>query len=257
MSAAMSDLKQNKIALVTGGAIRVGRAISIELAEAGYDLVITYHSSADQALDLQKTIFDVGRRCELVRADLREPNAASTVIESVRKTFGRLDLLVNSAANFRSNSLLEVEATEWDSIMDLNCRAPHLLVGAAANLLRDSHGSVVNILDLSAIQPWTEFTVHSVSKAGFAHLTRIQARVLAPEVRVNAIAPGALLQPDDWSNQRWAAVAKATPLKCSGSLDDVSQAVLFFANAEFITGEILAVDGGRHLGSEGPPNARE
>ena len=257
MSAAMSDLNQNKIALVTGGAIRIGRAISIELAEAGYDLVIAHHSSADQALDLQKTIFDLGCRCELVQADLREPNAPSTVVESVRETFGRLDLLVNLAANFKSNSLLEVGASEWDSIMDLNCRAPHLLVGAAADLLRDSHGSVVNILDLSAMQPWTEFPVHSVSKAGLAHLTRIQARVLAPEVRVNAIAPGALLQPDDWSSQRWAAVAEATPLKRSGSLDDVSQAVLFFANAEFVTGEILTIDGGRHLGPDGPPAVGE
>jgi NAD(P)-dependent dehydrogenase (short-subunit alcohol dehydrogenase family) len=249
----MSNPNSNKIALVTGGAIRIGRAISIALAEAGYDLVVAHHSSVDQAVEVQKIISSLGRRCELVQADLREPNTPDIVVESVRQVFGRLDLLVNSAASFESSSLLELGVDEWDSVMALNCRAPHLLVRAAADLLRESHGSVVNIVDLSAFQPWSEFPAHAVSKAGLAHLTRIQARVLAPEVRVNAIAPGALLRPNDWSDKRWAAIAEATPLKCSGSPDDVSQAVLFFADADFVTGEILTVDGGRHLGPDGPP----
>ncbi len=255
MSVAMSNPNFNKIALVTGGAIRIGRAISIALAKAGYDLVVAHLSSVGPAIEVQKVVSKLGRRCELVQADLREPTAADTVVESVRQTFGRLDLLVNSAASFESSSLLELGADEWDSVMALNCRAPHLLVRAAADLLRESHGSVVNIVDLSAFQPWTEFPAHAVSKAGLAHLTRIQARVLAPEVRVNAIAPGALLRPDEWSDQRWAAIAEATPLQRSGTPDDVSRAVLFFANAEFVTGEILTVDGGHHLGPGGPPTS--
>jgi len=249
----MSNPNSNKIALVTGGAIRIGRAISIALAEAGYDLVITYYSSGDQAIEVQKVISGLGHRCELVQADLREPDTPNIVVESVQQTFGRLDLLVNSAASFASSSLLESGVEEWDSVMALNCRAPHLLVCAAADLLRESQGSVVNIVDLSAFQPWTEFPAHAVSKASLAHLTRIQARVLAPEVRVNAIAPGALLQPNDWSDERWAAIAETVPLKRSGSPDDLSQAVLFFADADFVTGEILIVDGGRHLGPDGPP----
>lgn len=255
MSVSMSNPNSNKIALVTGGAIRIGRAISIALAEAGYDLVVTYYSSMDKAVEVQEIISDLGCRCELVQADLREPNTPHIVVTSVEQTFGQLDLLVNSAASFESSSLLESGVDEWDSVMALNCRAPHLIVRAAADLLRESRGSVVNILDLSAFQPWTEFPAHAVSKAGLAHLTRIQARVLAPEVRVNAIAPGALLQPSNWSDKRWAAVTKAAPLKCSGSPDDVSQAVLFFADADFVTGEILTIDGGRHLGPDGPPTS--
>ena len=162
----MSNPNSNKIALVTGGAIRIGRAISIALAEAGYDLVVAHHSSVDQAVEVQKIISSLGRRCELVQADLREPNAPDIVVESVRQVFGRLDLLVNSAASFESSSLLELGVDEWDSVMALNCRAPHLLVRAAADLLRESHGSVVNIVDLSAFQPWSEFPAHAVSKAG-------------------------------------------------------------------------------------------
>jgi len=134
--------------------------------------------------------------------------------------------------------------------MALNVRAPHLLVRAAAPLLRASKGNVVNITDLAAFQPWTERPHHAVSKAALAHLTRIQARVLAPEVRVNAVAPGAVLPPDDLSAERRQALAAATPLKRLGTPEDVVQAVLYLAGAPFVTGEILVVDGGRLLGSK-------
>jgi pteridine reductase len=252
MSVAMSDQNSQRVALVTGGAIRVGRAISLALAEAGYDLVVTYRSSVEGAADVQRLVADLGRACVLVQADLTDARAPESVAETANQTYGRLDLLVNSAASFDARPLLEVDAEAWDAVLALNVRAPHLLVRAASDLLRASGGSVVNIVDLSAFQPWLEYPAHAVSKAALAHLTRVQARALAPEVRVNAVAPGAVLPPDDWSEERWTALAEAAPLRRVGAPADVAAAVLFFAEADFVTGQILAVDGGRHMGGIGP-----
>ena len=247
---AKTDPETQRVALVTGGAVRVGRAIALGLARAGYDLAVTYHASQEAAREVESEVRASGRRCELVHANLSEPRAAAELIESVRGAYGRLDLLVNSAASFEAKPLLEVDAVAWDAVMDLNLRAPHLLVRAAAELLRASRGSVVNITDLAAFQPWTERPHHAVSKAALAHLTRIQARVLAPDVRVNAVAPGAVLPPDDLSEERRRALAAATPLKRLGTPDDVVRAVLYLAGAPFVTGEILLVDGGRLLGAK-------
>lgn len=249
----MTDQNPQRVALVTGGAVRVGRAITLALAGAEYDVVISYRSSAGPAEETRVAVESLGRRCETVRADLRVPAAADVVINAVRDTFGRLDLVVNSAASFDERALLDVDAEAWDTVMSLNARAPHLVVRAAANLLRAARGNVVNIVDLSAFQPWTDYPAHSVAKAALAHLTRIQARALAPEIRVNGIAPGAVLPPDDWAPERWHALTQIAPLQRVGSPDDVAQAVLFFAGAEFVTGQILAVDGGRLLGPAGPP----
>jgi pteridine reductase len=246
----MSGREPQRVALVTGGAVRLGRAIALGVARAGYDLAVTYHSSEGPALEVQSEVREAGRRCELVRADLSDARACEAVIAAVRSAYGRLDLLVNSAASFEASGLLDVDADAWDAVMDLNVRAPHLLVRAAAPLLRASKGNVVNITDLAAFQPWTERPHHAVSKAALAHLTRIQARVLAPEVRVNAVAPGAVLPPDDLAEDRRRALAAATPLKRLGTPDDVVRAVLYLAEAPFVTGEILVVDGGRLLGSK-------
>jgi pteridine reductase len=248
MSVAMTDRNTQRVALVTGGAIRVGRAITLALADAEYDVLISYHSSEAAAQETRAAVESLGRRCETVCADLSLPASADVVIDAVRAKYGRLDLLVNSAANFDERALLDVDAEAWDTVMNLNARAPHLLVRAASDLLRAARGSVVNIVDLAAFQPWTDYPAHSVSKAALAHLTRIQARSLAPEIRVNGIAPGAVLAPDGWSQERWEALAQKTPLQRAGSPEDVAQAVLFLAGAEFVTGQILAVDGGRLLG---------
>jgi pteridine reductase len=247
---AKTDPEPQRVALVTGGAVRVGRAIALGLARAGYDLAVTYHASHDAAREVESEVRAAGRRCELVRADLSEPRAAAAVIESIRGAYGRLDLLVNSAASFEATPLLEVDAEAWDAVMDLNVRAPHLLVRAAAEMLRASRGNVVNITDLAAFQLWTERPHHAVSKAALAHLTRIQARVLAPDVRVNAVAPGAVLPPDDLPEERRQALAAATPLKRLGTPADVVRAVLYLAEAPFVTGEVLVVDGGRLLGAK-------
>jgi len=233
----------------------VGRAISLALAGNGYDVVVVYRSSEEPAQTLRAEIVALGRRCVPVQADLATPEAAESIIAEARTAFGRLDLVVNSAASFDNRDLLDVDAESWDAVMALNVRAPHLVVRAAADLLRATEGNVVNIVDLSAFQPWTEYPAHSVAKAALAHLTRVQARALAPRIRVNAIAPGAVLPPDEWGAERWEALADIAPLKRVGSPKDVADAVLFFAGANFVTGQVLAVDGGRLLGPAGPPRA--
>lgn len=242
-----------RVALVTGGAVRLGRAISMGLAETGYDLVVHYRSSRDEADDQVRAAGALGRHAVAVRADLGEAGAPAALVEAAREAFGRLDLLVNNAGSFDERPLEEVDAGIWDEVMALNVRAPHLLVRSAAPLLRAVRGSVVNILDLSAFQPWTGYPAHAVSKAALAHLTRIQARALAPEVRVNGVAPGAVLPPDGFPPRRLDALRARTPLGTLGTPEDVVRAVLYLASAPFVTGEILTVDGGRLLGASGPP----
>lgn len=249
----MTDGKPQRVALVTGGAVRVGRAIALGLAGAGYDLLVTYRASAQEAESVGAEAARLGRRCRAVRADLSRPEAARTLADAVTAEYGRLDVLVNSAASFDARPLLEVDADAWDAVMAVNARAPHLVVRACAPLLAEARGCVVNIADLSAFQPWTEYPHHAVSKAALAHLTRVQARALAPEVRVNAVAPGAVLPPPDWPRERLAALADAAALKRLGSADDVVGAVLYLVAADFVTGQILAVDGGRLLGGSGAP----
>ncbi len=241
----MNERVSGPVALVTGGAVRIGRALSLGLAEAGYDLVVHYHSSETEARELRDRIHELGRRAALAPADLSTPGAAETVVATARDELGRLDLLVNNAASFEAAKLEDVDAAVWDAVMNVNVRAPHLLVRAAADLLRSGRGAVVNLLDLSAFQAWTEYPHHAVSKAALAHLTKIQARALAPDVRVNAVAPGAVLLPEHYPPERREALRRAAPLQRLGTPDDVVRAVLYLAQAPYVTGQILAVDGGR------------
>lgn len=245
----MTGPSSQRVALVTGGAVRVGAALSEGLARAGYDLVVTYRSSEGAAQLLEKRIRALGRRCALVWADLTDPRACSAVVRVAHDTYGRLDAVVNSAASFASRPLETVSAAAWDEVMALNVRAPHLVVRAATGMLRSSRGAVVNIADLSALEPWTAYPDHSVSKAALVHLTKVQARALAPQVRVNCVVPGAVLAPDGGPEAHWARLAEAAPLQRNGSPADVVDAVRYLLEAGFVTGQILAVDGGRSLGA--------
>lgn len=227
--------------------MRVGRAISLALADAGYDLVVHYHASSDPAREVRTRVEALGRRCVLARGDLALPETAGELAKVVEDAYGRLDLLVNSAASFRSTHILDADAGEWDEVLDVNLRAPHLLVRACAGLLRAGGGSVVNIADHMGMKPWVRYGHHSVSKAALIHLTRIQARALAPEVRVNAVAPGLVLPPDDLSDVALAREVDATLVKRVGTPQDVAEAVLYLSRATFVTGHLLVVDGGGTL----------
>lgn len=231
-------------ALVTGGAVRLGRALSLGLADAGYDVIVNYRSSEGPALEVRDRIVELGRRCTVVQGDLGHPEDIQRIVETIHAEHGRLDLLVNSAASFHSTAILDVAAEEWDEILAVNTRGPHLLVREAAELLRSAAGAVVNIADHMGLEPWVRYGAHSVSKAALIHLTRIQARALAPEVRVNAVAPGLVLPPEGLSEGALEREIDATLVKRVGTPDDIVEAVLYLARASYVTGQILSVDGG-------------
>lgn len=233
--------------LVTGGAHRVGRALSLALARAGADVVVNYHTSEEKARATVREIENVGRRAIAVRADVSDEKAVERLVERTEAEFGRLDVLVNSASLFESAPLEEISAAEWDRVLGVNLRGPFLLARTAAPLLREDDGVIVNIADLSAFQAWPSFAHHSVSKAGLIHLTRILARALAPRIRSVAIAPGTVLPPDDYSVADRQREADRAVLGRIGSPEDVARTLIFLVESDYITGETITVDGGRRV----------
>ncbi len=238
-----------KVALITGGAVRVGRAITLGLAEAGYDVVIVYHTSAAEARAVADSVRELGRVALVVRGDVAVAEDIEAISQRLRDELGRLDLLVNNASLFQSAPLLDVQEREWDRVMAVNLKGPFLMVKAMADLLTEANGRVVNLIDLSAFQPWVENPHHAVSKAGLLHLTRVMAQALAPAVRVNAVAPGAVLLPESYDEDAHRGSRERSALGTLGSPDDVVRTILFLERSPFITGEVIVVDGGRMLGS--------
>ncbi len=230
-------------ALVTGAALRVGRAIARELARAGADLLLHHRSSADAARELAGEIRGLGRDVVLLRGDLSDPDDLRRVAEAGREA----DLLVNSAAVFPRTPLPEVTVEDWDRVLSVNLRAPFFLARTIGLAMKErGGGAVVNIADWAAYRPYTGYLPYCVSKAGLLAMTAGLARALAPEVRVNAVAPGPVLLPPDMPEAERRAVIGTTPLRREGSPEDVARAVRFLAaDASFSTGAVLTVDGGR------------
>ncbi len=237
----------DRTALVTGGGHRLGRALALGLARGGANVVVNYHSSPDQADETVREVEDLGSAAMAVQADVSVRAQVTAMIDRTRDRFGRLDVVVNNASLFLSTPFLAIPEDEWDRVLAVNLKGPFLVMQAAAPLLRVDGGLVVNIADLSALQPWHGFAHHSVSKAGLTHLTRIAARALAPHIRVNAIAPGTVLPPADYTQEQIAELRERTALKRLGSPDDVVRALLFLVESDFATGEVLVLDGGRLL----------
>ncbi|HUF49551.1 MAG TPA: SDR family oxidoreductase [Longimicrobiales bacterium] len=231
-------------ALVTGGARRVGRVISLALAEAGADVVVNYNASGAAAAQTVADIGGLGRRALAVQADVSRADDLDRLIAETTAAFGRLDIVVNSASLFERSPVLDITEAEWDRVLGVNLKAPFLLSQRAAPLLRRRGGVIINILDLSAFQPWPSFAHHAVSKAGLLHLTRVLARALAPEIRVNAIAPGTVLPPEAQAGEDG---SERRVLRREGEPADVTDALLYLIRSDFVTGEILVVDGGRML----------
>jgi pteridine reductase len=238
---------EGKVGLVTGGGHRVGRALALGLARAGADVAVHYHRSGDAAAETAGAIRSLGRRAETFQADLSHPDAATGLANAVAEALGRLDILVNSASLFESARFHEVTAEAWDRVMAVNLRAPFLLLQATAPLLKASNGVAVNIADLAGTQAWPAFPHHGVSKAGLIHLTRVAARALAPNVRVNCIVPGTVLPPEDYTPEQIEASVERTVLGRIGAPEDVVEALLFLVRSDFATGSIVTVDGGRTL----------
>ena len=237
---------RGRVALVTGAGRRLGRAMARALADRGMALAIHHHASSRGAQELKKEIVEAGGRAVCFEADLTDPIAARSLSGRVVKEFGRLDVLVNSAAVMHRLNFEETTPEQWDAIQDLNLRAVFFCTQGAAPALRAAGGKVVNLADLAGLEPWPGFAAHSVSKAGVVMLTKVLARSLAPDVTVNAIAPGAVLVPEDYDAEERERLARATPLRRLGAPSDVISALLYLLEGgDFVTGEVLVVDGGR------------
>jgi len=236
-----------KTTLVTGGARRVGRAIAIDLARSGANIIVHYNKSADMARRTVAEIEAVGARAIAVEADLAKSADLGTLVDAAAETFGGLDILVNSAATFESGRFEEITEAEWDHVHAVNLKAPFLLMQKAAPLLRAGHGVIINIADLSAFQAWPSYAHHATSKAGLVHLTRVAARALAPAIRVNCIAPGTVLPPDDYTGLGGDGTSDRRLVARPGRPEDVTSAVRYLITSDFVTGETLVVDGGRML----------
>ena len=242
---------KGKTVLITGGAKRVGAAICRRLHTAGANLMLHYRASAGEARLLQAELNHVrADSVALIQADLLEVAKLPSLVDQTLQRFGRLDALVNNASSFYATGIGEIGAAQWEDLVGTNLRAPLFLAQAAAPALRKTQGAIVNITDIHAERPLKGYVVYSVAKAGLAGLTRSLARELAPEVRVNAIAPGPILWPDDGSFDELARqrIITNTPLRREGTPEDIATTVYFLlAEATYVTGETIAVDGGRHI----------
>ncbi len=236
----------NQVALVTGSGKRLGREVALGLAERGADLVIHYRSSGDDAQNVVGEVEKLGRRAMGIAADLDQVSQIRHLFDAVTSQFGRLDILVNSAASFVQTEFAKTTEKEWNASLDTNLKAPFFCSQAAAPLLKKTGGCIVNFADVGGILGWSGYIPHSISKAGVIMLTRCLAKELAPEVRVNAIAPGTITLPDD-APELEATFIRQAPLKRSGRPVDIVGAVTYLATAKFVTGQTLVVDGGRVL----------
>ena len=235
------------VALVTGGAHRVGRAIVEALAAARMRIAIHYNSASDEAEQLVAQLRAAGGDARAFGADLSDAASPAALVAQVVDAYGQLDVLVNSAAVMRRTPVADVTVDEWDAIFALNLRAPFFVAQAAWPALRKTHGCIVNMADLAAFETWPAYVPHTITKAGVVQMTRALAHAMAPEVRVNAIAPGAVLLPEGWDEASRKHLIDTTPLQRIGTPADVGDAVLYLARADYVTGDVLVVDGGRHV----------
>lgn len=242
-------MSEQPVALVTGAARRIGATIAERLHANGYRVAIHCRRSRDEADALAKRLNNMrASSAEVFSADLLLQQQIEGLVEEVLGAFGRIDLLVNNASAFYPTRVGNTTREQWDELVGSNFTAPYFLVQAAFPALQAAHGNVINLLDIHASRPMRGHAVYSAAKAGMHMMTRALAQELAPAVRVNGVAPGAILWPENGSSEadREEIIAQ-TPLQRSGNPDDIANAVIFLARNEFITGQIIAVDGGRSI----------
>jgi pteridine reductase len=230
------------LALVTGAAHRLGKVFALTLARHGFDIVLHYHSAQEEALQTKAEIESLSRRVLLAQADLTDPAQINSLTSSLQS----LDALINSAAFMPDGNVDSLSLENWDVSLDLNLRAPFLLAQGCAKKMTQG-GLIVNITDVGAQKAWSRYPSYTVSKAALESLTRILARALAPEIRVNAIAPGFILQSDIVPAEEWERLIKRIPLKRPARTEEVASALEFLLKNEYITGQTIVVDGGYSL----------
>jgi len=241
---------QGKTALITGGAHRVGKAMTLALARQGANVVVNYHTSDEAAQETAAQAQALGVGALAMQCDVSDPVQVLEMVQETAQAFGGLDILVNSASLFKRTPFPLADFTDWRQVFEILVHGSMYCANAAAPLMRErGEGLIVNIVDGSAWRPWRGFAAHSVGKAGLLALTRQLALELAPEVRVNAIAPGPVLAPLGHSEAQKERIAAGTLLKRWGSPQDVAEALLFLVRADYITGEVITVDGGEQLAS--------
>lgn len=241
-----------KVVLITGGAKRVGASITRELHRQGANVMLHYHTSETEALALQAELNHIRpNSAAITQCNLLETDCLPALVAATLQAFGRLDALVNNASSYYPTELGTIQVEQWEDLMGSNLKAPLFLSQAAAEALQASSGCIVNITDMHIERPKKHYIVYSAAKAGLVSLTKSLAQDLAPKVRVNAVAPGPVLWPDsnqEFDEQYRQQVINQTLLKRTGEPDDIAKAVKFLVyDAPFVTGHVLAVDGGRHL----------
>jgi NAD(P)-dependent dehydrogenase (short-subunit alcohol dehydrogenase family) len=242
----MDKLLKGKTVLVTGAAKRIGRAIALALAERGANVAITYLASQQEAVKTVRTLAAHDVDALAVRCDLNDPESIQQTMVAVIEEFGQLDLLVNNAGIFASEALENISVEQWDAMFSTNTRAPFLMAKAAYPHLRKAKGRILNIGSLGGLHPWATHGHYCTSKAALHMLSKTMAKAWAPEISVNCIAPGMIVQGE--VEEAYEHFARKTPMKRNGTANDVAAAAIFFATApHFITGQILAVDGGLGL----------
>jgi pteridine reductase len=237
-----------RAALVTGAGRRMGRAFASALAGRGMHVALHFNASKDGAESLRAEIEGRGGRAACLQADLADPVAARELAPRAAAALGGLDVLVNSAAVMHHVDFGHTTPALYDEVMHLNLRSVFFVSQGAVPFLRQSGGKIINLADLGGLEPWPGYAAHSLSKAGVVMLTRLLAKELAPGVTVNAIAPGAVLVPDDYDEAERQRLADSTPLRRLGQPSDAVEAMLYLLErADFVTGDVLVVDGGRLL----------
>jgi NAD(P)-dependent dehydrogenase (short-subunit alcohol dehydrogenase family) len=237
---------QGKVALVTGGARRIGRSLALSLAEAGASVAITWRDSETEAAQTVADLQAFGVEALALRAELRDPAQVRAVVEAAAARFSRLDILVNNAGRYETAALETITVEQWDAMFETNTRAPFLAAQAAYPYLKAAHGRIINIGSLGGLHPWPTHAHYCTSKAALHMLTRTMSKAWAPEISVNCVAPGMIVNGE--VAEEFEHFARRTPMRRNGSADDVAAAVLFFATGpHFITGQILSVDGGLGL----------
>jgi pteridine reductase len=238
---------EGQVALVTGSAKRIGRSVALRLASEGVNVVVNYRGSKDEAEEVVEQIAAMGRRSMAIQADVSRKKDVTALFDAVEKEFGRMDILVNNAGMFFPAKFEELTEEQWDRILNTNLKSQFLCSQAAAPMLRRSgRGRIINFASLGGLLAWPAYTHYCVSKAGVIMLTRCLARALAPEITVNAIAPGTISFPGDAPDLAEDFIQRA-PLKRTGTPKDIEDTVVYLAQSGFVTGQVMVVDGGRSL----------
>ncbi len=237
---------QGKTALVTGGAKRVGKAIALELARQGVNLILHYHTSAKEAAETASEIKKIGVSCHLAQADLGASDSIRQMLTEVKK-IGSVDILVNSASLYYKTPVETATEAQFDELMGANLKAPYLLSVEIGREMKLRGGKIINIADWSGFRPYKDYLAYCTTKGGLITLTKALARDLAPLVSVNAVAPGPVLAPPDLSENEKEVIAKTTALGRWGKPEDVANAAIYLLESDFVNGTVLVVDGGRSI----------